>query len=202
MPGFYAPGEYDLAGAIVGIAAEEALLDGSRIEPGDALVGLPSAGLHTNGYSLARKILFETLGLGVSDRFPDATITVGEELLKPHRYYGPAVAVARGAGEVRGMAHVTGGGIPGNLVRVLPEGVGAEVSRGAWVVPRVCGGGAVGGRGPAAAAYEVWNMGIGLVLVLRGADGDPVVRALAAAGHEPRSLGRVRAGRREVRLIP
>jgi phosphoribosylformylglycinamidine cyclo-ligase len=202
MPGFYAPGEYDLAGAIVGIAAEAALLDGSRIEPGDALVGLPSAGLHTNGYSLARKILFETLGLGVSDRFPDATITVGEELLKPHRYYGPAVAVARGAGEVRGMAHVTGGGIPGNLVRVLPEGVGAEVSRGAWVVPPVFRVLAEAGRVAEAEAYEVWNMGIGLVLVVRGADGDPVVRALAAAGHEPRSLGRVRAGRREVRLIP
>lgn len=202
MPGFYAADEYDLAGAIVGIAAEDALVDGSRIEAGDALIGLPSAGLHTNGYSLARRILFEMLGLSVQDPFPDAAITVGEELLKPHRYYGPAVAAARAAGDVRGMAHVTGGGIPGNLVRVLPEGLRAEVSKSAWSVPAVFRALVSAGRVPETEAYEVWNMGIGLVLVTRGAEADAVARALGAAGHEARRIGEVRPGRREVRLVP
>src|SRR5262245_5518916 len=107
MPGIYAPGEYDLAGAIVGFAPEGALIDGRGVAPGDALIGLPSAGLHTNGYSLARKILFETLRLDVGDRLPGSTRTVGEVLLDPHRYYGPALNAARAAGEVRGAAHVT-----------------------------------------------------------------------------------------------
>lgn len=201
MPGFYGAGEYDLAGAIVGFAPESALVDGSRIEAGDALIGLPSAGLHTNGYSLARKILFETLGLTVEDRFPGAAITVGEELLKPHRYYGPAVAAARAAGDVRGMAHITGGGIPGNLIRVLPAGVRAEVSKSASPVPPVFRTLAEAGGVAEAEAYEVWNMGIGLVLVTRRADADGVMRSLAAAGHEARRIGEVSRGKREVRLI-
>lgn len=113
MPGFYAADEYDLAGAIVGIVYEPALVDGSKIEAGDILLGLASAGLHTNGYSLARKILFEKLRLTVTDRWPGGSQTVGEELLKPHLYYGRGVGAARAAGEVRGMAHITGGGFRG-----------------------------------------------------------------------------------------
>jgi phosphoribosylformylglycinamidine cyclo-ligase len=201
MPGLYAAGEYDLAGAIVGIAAESTLVDGAGIEAGDVLLGLPSAGLHTNGYSLARKILFETLRLGVADRMPGDAVTVGDELLKPHLYYGPAVAAARAAGEVRGMAHITGGGIPGNLVRVLPPEARAEVSRSAWPVPRVFRTLVEAGQVPEAEAYEVWNMGIGLILVLRRADADGIERALAGAGHPSARLGEVRAGAREVRLL-
>src|SRR5207247_8007584 len=113
MPGVYAGEDYGRAGAIVGLAEESAWIDGSAIAPGDVLLGLPSTGLHTNGYSLARKILFETLHLRVKDPLPWGA-PVGQELLKPPRYYGPAVAVARAAGEVRGMAPLTGGGMRGN----------------------------------------------------------------------------------------
>ena len=201
MPGFYAPGEYDLAGAIVGVAAESSLVDGSRIEAGDALFGLPSAGLHTNGYSLARRILLDVLKLGVNDPMPGDSVTVGEELLKPHLYYGRAVAAARSAGEVRGMAHITGGGIPGNLVRVLPEGVLAEVSRGAWRTPAVFRTLVEGGQVPDAEAYEVWNMGIGLILVVRRGDADAVEQALRAGSHPCHRIGAIRSGARGVRLL-
>ena len=201
MPGFYAPDEYDLAGAIVGVAAESALVDGSRIEPGDVLLGLPSAGLHTNGYSLARKILFETLGLGVNDPMPGEPVRVGEELLKPHLYYGVPVAAARAAGDVRGMAHITGGGIPGNLARVLPGGVCAEVARSAWPTPSVFRTLVEAGGVPESEAYEVWNMGIGLVLVVHGGDADAVERALRGGGHACHRIGAVRSGARGVRLL-
>ncbi|HEX7078654.1 MAG TPA: phosphoribosylformylglycinamidine cyclo-ligase, partial [Candidatus Eisenbacteria bacterium] len=132
MPGLYAPDDYDLAGAIVGVAAESDLIHGAALEAGDLVLGLPSVGLHTNGYSLARRILFDTMGLRVSDRFPGGDASVGDVLLAPHPYYGAPVAAARGAGAVRAMAHVTGGGIPGNLVRVLPADLAAEITLGAW----------------------------------------------------------------------
>lgn len=200
MPGLYAPGDYDLAGAIVGIATEADLVDGSTVAAGDALIALPSLGLHTNGYSLARKILFDVMGLAAGDSLPTGDRTVGEELLGPHPYYGPAVRVARAAGAVRGMAHITGGGIPGNLVRVLPQGLGAEVKLGSWPVLDVfrllCDAGHV----TDAEAYEVWNMGIGMILVTKREDASAVERALAGARHVHFRIGEVVPGPREVRL--
>ncbi len=200
MPGLYAQGDYDLAGAIVGLATEGDWIDGSKIEAGDQLLGLPAVGLHTNGYSLARKILFETLRLGVDDRLPFGSLTVGQELLKTHPYYGEEVAIARGAGMVRGMAHITGGGIPGNLVRVLPEGRSAEVKVGSWPVPEIfpflCASGGVS----EAEAFEVWNMGLGMILVVKSADLEAVARALTEARRTCYHVGRVLAGPREVRL--
>lgn len=201
MPGLYSASDYDLAGAIVGIADEDAVIDGRGIEAGDILLGLPSVGLHTNGYSLARKILFETLALGVGDRFPGLSETVGEALLRPHPYYGPSVSAARGAGDVRGMAHITGGGIPGNLARVLPEGVRAEVARGSWPVPplfrTLCDAGHVAEE----ESLEVWNMGIGMVLAVKKGDADAVERAIASAGHDVHRIGSIAAGPREVRIV-
>ncbi len=200
MPGLYAPGDYDLAGAIVGIASESAIVDGSTIEAGDPIFGLPSAGLHTNGYSLARSILFDRLGLKTTDPFPAGGGTVGDVLLLPHVYYGAAVGVARAAGEVRGMAHITGGGIPGNLVRVLPDGVRAEIRTESWPVPPpfrfLCEAGTV----PKAEAYEVWNMGIGLLIVVRRKDAEAIERALRKAGHPAFRVGETAAGAREVVL--
>src|SRR5205814_4596267 len=182
MPGIYANDDYDLAGAIVGLAAESEWIDGAAIASGDVLLGLPSTGLHTNGYSLARKILFETLHLQIHDRLPWGA-PVGQELLSVHRYYGPAVAAARGAGAVRGMAHITGGGITGNLARVLPAAVSAEVKLQSWPVPDLfhflCEAGKVG----EAEAHEVWNMGIGMILVVKREDSAKVERALADGGH-------------------
>ena len=200
MPGLYAPGDYDLAGAIVGIAEESALIDGSSIAAGDVLLGLASAGLHTNGYSLARSILFDQLRLGAGDPFPAGGGTVGEVLLRPHVYYGTAVRAARGAGDVRGMAHITGGGIPGNLVRVLPATVRASVRLGSWPVPAefafLCDAGAVS----EAEAHEVWNMGIGMILVVKAADADAIARAVQASGTSCHRIGTVESGSRDVRL--
>jgi phosphoribosylformylglycinamidine cyclo-ligase len=200
MPGLYAAGDYDLAGAIVGIADETELVRGADIAPGDVVIGLPSVGLHTNGYSLARKILFETLRLQVTDRFPGLDVTVGEALLWPHIYYGPAVRAARAAGRVKGMAHITGGGIPGNLVRILPEGTSAEIRKGSWPVPPIFRALVDAGRVPDAEAYEVWNMGLGLVLVVAAKDADAVERALARERHACHRVGSIGAGPREVRL--
>jgi phosphoribosylformylglycinamidine cyclo-ligase len=200
MPGLYAAGDYDLAGAIVGIADETELIRGADIAPGDVVLGLPSVGLHTNGYSLARKILFETLRLQISDRFPGLDVSVGEALLWPHIYYGPAVRAARAAGRVKGMAHITGGGIPGNLVRILPEGTSAEIRKGSWPVPPIFRALVEAGRVPDAEAYEVWNMGLGLVLVVAAKDADAVERALARERHACHRVGSIGAGPREVRL--
>jgi phosphoribosylformylglycinamidine cyclo-ligase len=201
MPGLYAAGDYDLAGAIVGIAAESEIVDGRAIEPGDVVLGLPSAGLHTNGYSLARKILFEMLRLGPSDPFPPGGGTVGEVLLLPHIYYGPQVAAARRSGEVRGMAHITGGGIPGNLIRVLPDRVRAEIRVGSWPVPDLFRFLEESGRVARAEAYEVWNMGIGLLLVAARRDADAIERGVGAAGYRCHRVGEIVAGPRDVALL-
>ncbi|MGE5178520.1 MAG: phosphoribosylformylglycinamidine cyclo-ligase [Bacteroidota bacterium] len=201
MPGLYAAGDYDLAGAIVGIVAEKDLVRGEGIVPGDVVLGLPSAGLHTNGYSLARKILFDGLRLQPGDPFPGSNESVGETLLQPHLYYGPAVQRARATGVVRGMAHVTGGGIPGNLVRVLPEGTRAEIRLGSWAVPHVFRVLAESGRVPPVEAYEVWNMGIGLLLVVAAADAEAIEEALAQDGEPCHRVGTIAAGPREVRLL-
>ncbi len=199
MPGLYAPGDYDLAGAIVGLASEADWIDGSKIAAGDQLLGLPSVGLHTNGYSLARKIIFDSLKLVVNDRLPFGG-TVGEALLKPHPYYGPPVNVARAAGSVHGMAHITGGGIPGNLVRVLPPGLSAAVKLESWPVPEIFGFLCGAGKVSESEAYEVWNMGLGMILVVAREEAAAVERALAEAGHVCHRVGQVEPGSREVRL--
>ncbi len=135
MPGFYQDGEYDLAGFIIGAVERAHIIDGKRIAPGDILLGLPSSGLHTNGYSLARRIVFDHLKLDVSSRVPELNATVGEALLLPHRSYLPIVDPLLGTATIKGMAHITGGGITDNLPRILPAGAHASIDRSAWVVP-------------------------------------------------------------------
>lgn len=182
MPDFYAADEYDLAGFIVGSVARDRIIDGSRVQAGDRLVGLASNGLHTNGYTLARKIVFDVMGLTVDDPFPGAEHTVGEELLSIHRSYLNVLDGPLKAGVVRGLAHITGGGIPGNLPRVLPEGLGASVDRGAWPVPNVfqtlqSAGGVARGE-----MDRVFNMGVGMIVVV-APDDAASVHAAAAAHH-------------------
>ena len=135
MPGFYADGEYDIAGFIVGVVERSRLVDGRRIVPGDVLIGLPSAGLHTNGYSLARRVFFEVCGWTPDTVRAGAGPALGDALLAPHRSYLRAVRPLLEAGLVKGMAHITGGGITENLPRVLPEGCAAQIDRRAWEVP-------------------------------------------------------------------
>ena len=201
MPGIYQEGDYDLAGAIVGIAAESEILHGAAIQPGDIVLGLPSVGLHTNGYSLARSILFGTLGLDARDPLPTGEGTVGDVLLRPHVYYGAEVKAARAAGEVRGMAHITGGGIPGNLVRTLPAGVGAEIRKEAWPLPSLFRLLRDSGAVPDDEAHQVWNMGIGFVLVVKRDDASGIEAAIGAAGHGVHRIGEIVAGANEVRLL-
>ena len=185
MPGFYAAGEYDLAGFIVGLVARDRLIDGSGIRPGDLLLGLPSSGLHTNGYSLARRIVFDTLQLSVDARVEELGATVGEELLRPHRSYMRPVRRLLASRDplVKGLAHITGGGLTDNLPRVLPPGTAARVNRGSWRVPPVFGFLRREGGVPEEDLYRTFNMGIGMVAVV-APDALPATEAVLAEAGE------------------
>lgn len=191
MPDFYAPGEYDLAGFVVGVVERDRVMDGSRVAAGDRLVALPSSGLHTNGYTLARKIVFDRMGLGPNDPFPGEDSTAGEVLLRVHKSYLRAVEPLLEGDQVRAIAHVTGGGIEGNLPRVLPPGLGARVDTGSWQLPNVFRVLAEAGKVEAREMFRVFNMGVGLVLVVAAGAEDDV---LAALGGGAWVLGEVVAG--------
>src|SRR2546426_6608358 len=167
MPGFYADGEYDVAGFIVGIVDRSRILDGKAIRHGDLLIGLPSVGLHTNGYSLARKVFFELAKLTPNSRVDDLEGTVGDELLKPHLNYEPIVRVALARNLVEGLAHITGGGITENLNRILPASWQAEVRPGSWPVLPLCQVMARLGGIERDEMLRSTNMGIGMVIVVR-----------------------------------
>jgi phosphoribosylformylglycinamidine cyclo-ligase len=167
LPDFYAPGEYDLAGFAVGVVERRRLIDGRHVRPGDAVIGLLSAGLHSNGYSLARKVVFERLRLTVRDRIPGLNRTVGQELLRPTRIYvQPVLALLRAGVPVRAMAHITGGGLTGNLPRVLPRGCRAVIRRGTWPIPEIFRWLQSRGGIDETEMFRVFNMGIGFVLVV------------------------------------
>jgi len=192
MPGFYADGEYDVAGFIVGVVERDRLIDGRGVAAGDVLVGVPSAGLHTNGYSLARSIVFDRLRLGVHDRVPELGQTVAEALLAPHRSYLPLVRPLLESAAIKGMAHVTGGGITDNLPRVLQPGTDALVRLGSWTVPPIFEWLQRGGGVPQEDMLRTFNMGVGLILVVAPADADRVIAALAAAGErDARVMGAI-----------
>jgi len=201
MPGVYAEGAWDVVGCTVGVAERAALVDGSRVQPGDVLLGLAADGLHTNGYTLARAVLVrEPKDL---DRYePELRCTRAEALLRPHRCYAPSLLqlVGEVGGEVTAMAHVTGGGIPGNLVRVLPEGCAAEV-RVRWEVPAVFR--LIARLGPVdeGEMFRVFNMGVGAVVVVRPDASARAAELLRGCGEEVYALGEVVAGPRDVRLV-
>ena len=192
MPGFYADGEYDVAGFIVGAVPRARVIDGSRIAAGDALIALPSSGLHTNGYSLARKIVFDVAGLGVDDRWPGDSRTVAEVLLATHRSYLPAIRPLLAGGLIKGMAHITGGGITENLPRVLPEGLRARVDPGSWTVPPVFQWLQHAGGVADDDMRRAFNMGIGLIVVCAAGDADGVKETLRAEA--PVSIGAIEEG--------
>ena len=200
MPGFYSDGEYDLAGFIVGMVDRSRLIDGKQIEPGDLLVGLPSAGLHTNGYSLARRIIFDVAGLSVDSELDEveAGATVGELLLRPHRSYlrtlSPLLEWGAGGG-VRGLAHITGGGLTDNLPRVLPPARSAQVERSSWVVPPLFRYLQRAGDVSDDDMFRTFNMGIGMVVVCSADDEDEVRSRIAATGEsEAVVMGRITEG--------
>jgi len=166
MPGFYPPGEYDLAGFIVGVVERKKLLPGKNVSPGDALIALPSAGLHTNGYSLARKLVFEVANLKPDTYVAEVGNKIGAELLKPHLCYGPALKNIIARGWVSALAHITGGGIPANLPRVLPSGVKAEIDLASWPVPAIFKYLARLGTIDTDELLQSFNLGVGMILVV------------------------------------
>jgi phosphoribosylformylglycinamidine cyclo-ligase len=194
MPGFYPSGEYDLAGFVVGVVERDRLVDGSRIRAGDVLVGIASSGLHTNGYTLARKIVFHEMGLRAEDELPGTGRTVADEFLAVHRSYLATLQKPLQAGIVHGLAHVTGGGIPGNLPRVLPEGLGAMIDRSAWEVPPVFRTLQEGGRVATEEMDRVFNMGVGMISVVEAADAASVQGAAEAAGVAAHVIGAIEEG--------
>ena len=191
MPGFYSAGEYDVAGFIVGVVSRSRVIDGSRIVAGDVLIALPSSGLHTNGYSLARRIAFDVLGLGVNDQVPELGATVGEALLRTHRSYLQLVQPLLDRGWIKGMAHITGGGITENVPRMLPPGRGFSVDRKGWTVPPLFRWLQRAGDLEEPEMFRAFNMGVGLVLACAPSDADRALAALHAASEPAWRLGLV-----------
>ena len=202
MPDTYLPGVIDVAGCMLGAAAPGALLDGSRVRPGDRVLGVAGSGLHTNGYSLARRVLAAS-GLALEAPLPGGTgERVSEALLAPHRWYGRSLLPLVEAGRVNALAHVTGGGIAGNLVRVLPAGARARVHAGAWPRPAVFRWLIDAGGVPEDDARVALNLGIGMLAIVEPGGADGVARALAAAGETVWTVGEVVAGDRGVEWVP
>jgi len=201
MPDFYAPGEYDLAGFIVGMVDRSRLIDGSAIRPGDQILGLPSAGLHTNGYSLARKIFFEKLGYRVESHVPELHSTVADLLLAPHLCYLPALRPLLATDSIHGLAHITGGGLTDNIPRVLPAECGAQIARNSWPCPPLFGFLQRHGSVPEADMYRTFNMGIGMVLIIDRERKDEVVTTLASAGQQSYLIGSITDGSPRVEYL-
>ena len=200
LPDLYAPGEYDLAGFAVGVVEQAKIIDGAAVRPGDVILGLASSGLHSNGYSLARRIVFDVMKLDLAATFPGTARSVGDVLLEPTRIYVRAVLPVRE--QVHAMAHITGGGLTGNLPRVLPEGCRAIVQRRAWDVLPVFQALQSYGRVEDPEMFRTFNMGIGYVLVVPADRADRVAAALTAAGERVHALGEIVAGERGVELSP
>jgi phosphoribosylformylglycinamidine cyclo-ligase len=200
MPDFYAAGEYDLAGTIVGIVEEDRILDGRRIVPGDVLVAMESTGLHTNGYSLARKIVFERMGLSVDDPFPEDDGSVADVLLRVHRSYLQPLRPRLADRGLKGLAHITGGGVLDNLPRILPNGTAARFRRNARAVPSVFRVLQREGRVDEKEMYRAFNMGVGMIAVVAAADADSFVDDVSAAGVPAWIAGEIVVGEREVVL--
>ena len=194
MPGFYADGEYDVAGFIVGLVDRDRALDGRAIRPGDVLVGLPSAGLHTNGYSLARKIFFDVAKKGAGDRVDGLAATIGEALLAEHRSYLGPLRGALDAGLIRGLAHITGGGLTDNLPRILPAGTAARIDRGSWPVLPVFRVMQRLGSVADDEMYRAFNMGIGMVCVVAPESVVALESHLDGAGERHHRIGAIVAG--------
>jgi phosphoribosylformylglycinamidine cyclo-ligase len=194
MPGMYQRGEYDLAGTIVGVVDRPKLIDGSGIRPGDVILGMPSNGLHTNGYSLARKVLLDQMELKLSAKPEGLSKPLGEELLRVHRNYQPALAKVA-PGVLKGLAHITGGGLVDNLPRVLPKSCDAVIQMNSWKVPALFTLIEKGGKVDREEMYQVFNMGIGMAVVVRPADAEAVGKQLKA-----KPIGRIEKGSGVVRL--
>lgn len=203
LPDFYQPGDFDLAGFAAGVVERDHLIDGRAIRAGDAVIGLASSGIHSNGYSLVRKVVFEAAGLKVADRVPELGRTVGEELLTPTRLYVKPVRRLLEAhrGSIRGLANVTGGGLPDNVGRILPPGLRAHVTRGSWLVPPVFAWLQTCGNVAEQEMFRVFNMGVGFAVICDAPAAGEIVAQLANDGIRAWHIGDVRAGEVGVEIV-
>jgi len=201
MPGLYPKGEYDLVGTIIGTVSRRKLITGASIRPGDMIIGLPSTGLHTNGYSLARKVIFKTAGLGINDTFPGTKNTVADVLLAVHRSYLKPVTALMAAVQIQGMAHITGGGLYDNVPRVLPDQCRAMIDSTSWTVPAHFRFIEEKGKVDRHEMYRVFNMGIGYVIIVRPAALDQALSILKAKKAGARVIGYIDEGPKCVEIM-
>ena len=197
----YTMGEYDLAGTIVGVVEEAQLITGGRIAPGDELIGLGSLGLHTNGFSLARRIVFEVCGYEVDRYIPELGTTIGSALLACHKSYVKSVLALREYCDIKGIAHITGGGLPDNISRILPPNCCAEVRKRTWEIPPIFPFLQEKGGVDEAEMYHVFNMGVGMVLVLPPSQIDTAMASLRELGESPSLIGEITRGEKSVRIV-
>jgi len=200
LPGLYAAGEYDLVGFVVGAVERARIVTGKEVRAGDVLLGLGSNGLHTNGYALARKALFEIAGYGPNDRVEQLGTTIADELLRVHRCYAPAVLPLLDSKGIHGIAHITGGGIPDNLRRILPEECRAVVRRSAWLVPPIFELIRSIANTPDEDLFRTFNMGIGLIVVVASTQAGYIADRLAKAGETCYHIGEIVRGERAVEI--
>ncbi|MBA2645978.1 MAG: phosphoribosylformylglycinamidine cyclo-ligase, partial [Pyrinomonadaceae bacterium] len=201
MPGFYDEGDYDIAGFVVGVVDHEKVIDGKRIAKDDVLLALPSVGLHTNGYSLARKLFFDVAGHRADTHLDELGMTIGEALLQPHASYLPALEGLLDTGAVKGLSHITGGGLLENIPRILPEGTSVEIKRESWpalpvftVMQRI-------GNVAEAEMYRTFNMGVGMIVVCAPEEHARVQSHFTSRGEASYEIGRVTTGARQVSLV-
>lgn len=194
MPGFYKEGEYDLAGFSVGILEESKIIDGSRIKPGDIIIGAASSGLHSNGYSLARKLFFDIKRYKANKFIKELGCTIGEELLKPTRIYVKSILSLLKSVDVKGMAHITGGGLTGNLPRIFPEGIQVAIKKGSWDIPRIFSIIQEMGNVSEKEMFRTFNMGIGFVVVVKKTDANNTLKKLKSSGEKPFVIGCIEKG--------
>lgn len=200
MPDFYSEGEYDVAGFIVGVVDREKTIDGKRIVPGDVLLALPSIGLHTNGYSLARKLFFDVAGYDANVYLDELKMTIAEALLQPHVSYLKCIEGLLDSAKIKGLAHITGGGLTDNIPRILPDGCAVEIGKGSWPVLPIFKLMQRIGNVSEREMYRTFNMGVGMVIVTSAQDSQAIKSHLQQHGDAVFEIGRVIQGEREVRL--
>ena len=200
MPQFYGDDEYDMAGFAVGIADQSRIIDGSKVAEGDVIIGLPSSGIHSNGYSLVRKVLLTDANLDVHDFIPELNQTLGEALIEPTRIYVKPAKALFDRFDIHGIVHITGGGFYENIPRILPEGLSAEIVNGSWEVPPIFDYIQKQGNIETKEMFSTFNMGIGMMFVVAEDDAPGVMGALAEAGEHPSVIGRIGQEKNGVRV--
>jgi len=194
MPGFYSDDEYDIAGFTVGIVEKEKIIDGSKIKEGDVLIGLPSTGIHSNGYSLVRKLFFDVLNMNVSDHVEELGMTLGEALIMPTKIYVKEILEILANHSVNGMVHVTGGGFTENIPRVLPEGLGADIAMGSWEMNPLFPLIQKKGNIDESEMFKTFNMGIGFILAVDPSEADAMMETIEKSGEKAYKIGTVTKG--------